>query len=175
MIRFSPKAMAVVAALLLTAGTALPVYAESDAQKIQRLETELADLKSHVGPVIANLNGTPLRELQAVAGVLSTKVRGLAIDLSAKSGEYCLRDPQGGRFMVHFSEHPDTTPEDILYFIAADSLTGAGLNVDALPTLPTELGKMTPRSWYHYDGKAFEPHHKGRLGRAYLVMALDIR
>jgi len=175
--RITPKPMAILAALLVTTGLALaaPVYAESDTQKIQRLEAELADLKAHVGPVITNMGGTALKELKAVAGVLSPDIRGLAIDLSAKSGEYCLRDPQGGRFMVHFSERPTQTPEDVLYFIAADSLTVTGLNVSALPTLPTELGKMTPRSWYHYDGKAFEPHHKGRLGRPYLVMALDIR
>ncbi len=159
-------------ALMFSSGVAL---AETDAQKIQRLEREVADLKSHVGPVIANLDGAALRELKAMAGVLSTDVRGLAIDLSAKSGEYCLRDPKGGRFMVHFSEHPDSTPEDVIYFIAVDSLTASGMDPNKLPDLPTELGKMTPRQWYHYNGDAFEPHHKGRLGRPYLVLALDIR
>lgn len=158
--------------LMFTSGVAL---AETDTQKIQRLEREVADLKAHVGPVIVNLDGAALRELKAVAGVLSTKVRGLAIDLSAKSGEYCLRDPKGGRFMVHFSEHPDDTPEDVIYFIAADSLAATGMDTDKLPKLPSELGEMTPRQWYYYNGDAFEPHHKGRLGRPYLVLALDIR
>ncbi|MDH5527879.1 MAG: hypothetical protein OEY97_11300 [Nitrospirota bacterium] len=163
---------ATAAALLLAGGVA---WAETDAQKIQRLERELADLRAHVGPVIPTMSGTPLAELKAVAGILAPETRGLAIDLSGKSGEYCLRDPQGGRFMVHFSERPTETPEDVLYFVAADSLTGAGLDVSKMPPLPTELGKMTPRQWYYYSGDYVEPHHRGKLGREYLVLALDIR
>ncbi|MBI5137490.1 MAG: hypothetical protein HZA24_09195 [Nitrospirae bacterium] len=165
-------AVAMAAAMLL-AGQ--PALAETDTQKIQRLEREVADLKAHMGPVIAGMDGAALAELKAMAGVISADVRGLVIDLSAKSGEYCMRDPQGGRFMVHFSETPAATPEDVIYFVAADSLTDAGVDVTKLPTLPTELGRMTPRTWYHYDGNAFEPHHQGKLGRPYLVLALDIR
>lgn len=157
--------------LLLFGGAAL---AETDAEKVQRLEAELAALKARVG-IIADMDGTPLRELKAIAGVLSPELRGLAIDLSAKSGEFCLRDPQGGRFMVHFSERPKETSEDVIYFVAADSLTGSGLDVSKLPPLPRELGQMTPRQWYYYSGDYKEPHHKGRLGTPYLVLALDIR
>lgn len=159
-------------ALLLAGGAA---WAETDAQKIQRLERELADLRAHVGPVIADMSGTPLAELKAVAGILAPQMSGLAIDLSGKSGEYCLRDPKKGRFMVHFSERPESTQEDVLYWVAVDSLTGAGLDVSKLPTLPTELGKMTPRQWYYYSGDYKEPHHQGKLRREYLVLALDIR
>jgi hypothetical protein len=161
---------AVALALVLAAGTA---RAETDAQKVQRLEKELADLKAKVGPV-ADMDGVPLQEVKAIAGLLSPEMRGLAIDLSAKSGEYCLRDPKGGSFMVHFAEDPAATREDVLYFIAADTLTGAGLDPARLPPLPA-LGQMTPRTWYYYDGASVEPHHKGRLGRPYLVVALDIR
>lgn len=160
-----------VTGLLLFAGAAT---AETDAQKVNRLEMELSALKAKVG-LIAHMDGVPLAELKAVAGILSPSMRGLAIDLSAKSGEYCLRDPQGGRFMVHFSERPETTPEDVIYFIAADSLTGAGLDPAKMPPMPTELGKMTPRQWYYYNGNYVEPHHKGKLGRPYIVLALDIR
>ncbi|MFQ5509572.1 MAG: hypothetical protein ACE5FN_09585 [Leptospirillia bacterium] len=156
--------------LTLLAGVA---QAESDADKIKRLERELADLKARVG-IVAEMDGVPLAELKAVAGIIHPPKRGLTIDLSARTGEYCLRDPEGGRFMVHFSEHPENTPEDVLYFIAADSLTGAGLDVTRLPVLPP-LGQMTPRRWYYYDGDSVEPHHKGRIGRPYLVLALDIR
>jgi hypothetical protein len=147
--------------------------AETDAQKVQRLEAELAALKAKVGP-IADMDGVPLKEVKAIAGVLSPEMRGLAIDLSAKSGEYCLRDPKGGNFMVHFAEDPKATKEDVIYFIAADTLTGAGLDPAKLPALPA-LGKMTPRTWYYYDGTSVEPHHKGSLGRPYIVLALDIR
>jgi hypothetical protein len=164
---------AMAAAAMLLAGQ--PALAEGDAQKVQRLEREVADLKAHMGPVIAQMDGATLRELKAMAGVISTDVRGLVIDLSAKSGEYCMRDPQGGRFMVHFSDRPDATPEDVIYFVAADSLADAGVDAAKLPVLPTELGRMTPRIWYYYDGNAFEPHHQGKLGRPYLVLALDIR
>jgi hypothetical protein len=159
-----------VAGLALAAG---PAGAETDAQKAQRLEAELSALKAKVGP-IADMEGTPLKELKAIAGVLSPEIRGLTIDLSAKTGEFCLRDPQGGRFMVHFSEHPEQTKEDVIYFVAADSLTGAGLDPKKLPALPA-LGQMTPRTWYYYDGTGVEPHHLGRLGQPYLVLALDVR
>ncbi|MDH4228171.1 MAG: hypothetical protein OEW11_00310 [Nitrospirota bacterium] len=166
--------MALALAGLALAATTAVASGETDAARADRLERELADLKAHMGP-IADMNGVPLAELKAFAGVLSPEMRGLAIDLSAKSGEYCLRDPQGGRFMVHVSERPTQTPEDVLYFVAADSLTGAGLDVAKLPTLPMELGKMTPRQWYFYSGDYVEPHHRGKLGREYLVLALDIR
>jgi hypothetical protein len=159
-----------VAGLLLWAG---PAHSETDAQKAQRLEAELSALKAKVGP-IADMDGVPLKELKAIARVLSPEVRGLTIDLSAKTGEFCLRDPEGGRFMVHFSEHPERTREDIIYFVAADSLAGAGLDPEKLPPLPA-LGQMTPRTWYYYDGKGVEPHHQGRLGQPYLVLALDVR
>jgi len=168
------RAWAAVAALGLAVTLAAgPALAETDAQKVQRLEKELAALKAKVGP-IADMDGTPLKEIKAIAGVLSPEMRGLAIDLSAASGEYCLRDPQGGRFMVHFSEDPAKTREDVVYFIAADTLTGAGLDPQKLPPLPA-LGKMEPRTWYYYDGNGTEPHHKGRLSRPYIVLALDIR
>lgn len=153
---------------------AAPARAETDAQKVQRLERELVALKAKVGP-IADMDGVPLKEIKAIAGVISPEMRGLTIDLSAASGQYCLRDPQGGGFMVHFSEHPEATKEDIVYFIAADSLSGAGLDPAKMPALPAALGEMTPRTWYYYDGKGVEPHHQGRLGRPYIVLALDIR
>jgi len=160
-----------IAGLLFWAG---PAHSETDAQKVQRLEAELSALKAKVGP-IADMEGTPLKELKAIAGVISPEIRGLTIDLSAASGQYCLRDPEGGRFMVHFSEHPEATKEDVVYFIAADSLAGAGLDPSKLPALPAALGQMTPRTWYYYDGKGVEPHHQGKLGKPYLVLALDIR
>lgn len=160
-----------VAGLLLAAG---PVRAETDAQKVQRLEAELMALKAKVGP-IADMDGVPLKELKAIAGILSPEIRGLAIDLSARTGQFCLRDPEGGRFMVHFSEHPEATKEDVIYFVAADSLAGAGLDPAKMPALPAALGEMTPRTWYYYDGKGVEPHHQGNLGRPYIVLALDIR
>jgi hypothetical protein len=160
-------------AVVLGLGATAPALAETDAEKVARLEAELAALKAKVGP-IADMEGVPLKELKAIAGVLSPELRGLAIDLSARSGEFCLRDPQGGRFMVHFSDDPKGTREDVIYFIAAETLADAGLDAAKLPPLPA-LGKMEPRRWYYYDGEAVEPHHQGRLGRPYIVLALDIR
>jgi hypothetical protein len=158
------------AGVLLAAGAG---WAETDAEKVQRLEAELAALKAKVG-IVADMDGVPLREVKAIAGILTPEMRGLAIDLSARTGEFCLRDPEGGRFMVHFSEHPEATPEDVIYFIAAETLAGADLEPTKLPPLPA-LGGMTPRTWYYYDGASVEPHHQGKLGRPYIVLALDIR
>jgi len=159
-----------VAGVLFWAG---PAPAETDAQKVQRLEGELNALKAKVGP-IADMQGVPLKEIKAIAGVISPEIRGLTIDLSAKTGQFCLRDPEGGGFMVHFSEHPEQTREDVVYFIAADSLAATGLDPSKLPAVPA-LGQMTPRTWYYYDGSGVEPHHQGRLGRPFLVLALDVR
>lgn len=170
LIRRLPAPVALGLALVLGVGTA---WAETDAEKVRRLEAELAALKAKAG-IVAQMDGVPLRELKAIAGVLTPEMDGLAIDLSAKSGEFCLRDPQGGRFMVHFSERPSETPEDVIYFIAAETLADADLEPTKLPPLPG-LGQMTPRTWYYYDGKSVEPHHQGRLGRPYIVLALDIR
>ncbi len=77
--------------------------------------------------------------------------------------------------MTHFSRKPESTPEDIIYFISPDTFKGLGLRVKELSPLPTKLGKMTPLKWYYYDGKSIEPHHGKQLRGDFLVMAIDVK
>jgi len=135
---------------------------------------ELASIKKDFAPVL-NLKGTPAEaEINAIAHLLTPGSGMMAIDLRHKSGEFCMLEPNTKRYMVHFSHNPEKTTEDILYFINPDNFKVAGLQVTRLPKLPTKLGKMKPFQWYYYDGKAYEPHHGGRLGKEFLVMAIDV-
>lgn len=96
-------------------------------------------------------------------------------NFGAVSGEFCMLESGTKNNMIHFSEKPESTPEDILYFISPDTFKLNGLRVKELPPLPTKLGKMTPLQWYYYDGKKKEPHHGKRLHRDFLVMAIDVK
>ena len=83
--------------------------------------------------------------------------------------------PKDSLAITFFSKTPEKTPEDILYFINPENLKQNGLQVKNLPALPTTLGKMKPFQWYYYDGSGHEPHHGGRIGREFIVMAIDVK
>ncbi len=114
-------------------------------------------------------------ELDAIANLLAGKSGIMTIDFSAVSGEVCLLEKGTKNNMIHFSSKPESTPEDIHYFISPDTFKEAGLNVRKLAPMPTKLGKMTPLKWYYYDGKSKEPHHGKKLHRDFLVMAIDVK
>ena len=115
------------------------------------------------------------KELNAIANLLEAGGNIMAIDVSKVSGEFCMLESGTKNNMVHFSGTPESTPEDIIYFISPDAFKGAGLRVGDLSPLPTKLGKMSPLKWYYYDGKAKEPHHGKKLHRDFLVMAIDVK
>jgi len=138
-------------------------------------EKELAAIKAEFGPVLRLRGTVAAREINAIANLLVPRSGMMAIDVSHASGEFCMLEPSTKRYMVHFSHDPEHTTEDILYFLNPQPFRAAGLKVKNLPTLPAELGKMKPFTWYYYDGKTKEPHHGGRLGREFLVMAIDVK
>ncbi len=138
-------------------------------------ERELAALKKEFGPVLRLRGTAAAREISAIANLLVPRSGMMAIDVTHASGEFCMLEPATKHYMVHFSRDPEHTTEDILYFLNPQSFKAAGLNVKALPTLPTELGKMKPFTWYYYSGKTKEPHHGAKLGREFLVMAIDVK
>jgi len=138
-------------------------------------EKELAAIKKEFGPVLRLRGTTAAREINAIANLLVPKSGMMAIDITHVSGEFCMLEPTTRRYMVHFSHDPEHTTEDILYFLNPDGFKAAGLKVKNLPTLPTELGKMKPFTWYYYAGKTIEPHHGKRLGKEFLVMAIDVK
>jgi len=138
-------------------------------------EKELAAIKKEFGPVL-RLRGTAAgREINAIANLLVPRSGMMAIDITHVSGEFCMLEPTAKRYMVHFSHDPEHTTEDILYFLDPQPFRAAGLKVKNLPTLPMELGKMKPFTWYYYSGNVKEPHHGARLGKEFLVMAIDVK
>ncbi len=138
-------------------------------------EEELAAIKKEFGPVLRLRGTVAAREINAIANLLTPRSGMMAIDVTHASGEYCMLEPKTRRNMVHFSRDPAGTTEDILYFLNPTAFKAAGLDVKKLPVLPTELGKMKPLTWYYYAGKAFEPHHGKRLGKDFVVMAIDVK
>ncbi|GMR04852.1 MAG: hypothetical protein BMS9Abin23_0766 [Thermodesulfobacteriota bacterium] len=136
---------------------------------------ELTAIKKNFGPVL-KLEGTPAgREINAIANLLVPGSGMMAIDFTGVSGEFCMLEPGTKRYMIHFSNAPEKTTEDILYFINPESFKKAGLKVAELPVLPTKLGKMKPLQWYYYSGKVLEPHHGKKMGKEFLVMAIDVK
>ena len=142
---------------------------------------ELAEIKKRFGAVL-ELAGTPgegeinaIASLLAGGGLMSRRSGMMAIDLRHTSDEFCMLEPRTSRYMVHFSQNPDNTPEDILYFLNPETFKKFGLRVKDLPTHPTELGKMKPFQWYYYDGTTYEPHHGRKVGVEFVVMAIDVK
>jgi hypothetical protein len=99
----------------------------------------------------------------------------MAIDLTQKSGQFCMLDAVSGHNMVHFSRDPGKDAEDVLYFINPETFIQSGLKVETLPPLPRELGQMKSHQWYYYDGSYVEPHHGRKMGKEFLVMAIDVK
>ncbi len=137
-------------------------------------DQELSQIKKQFGAVL-NLTGNAVKQINAIANLLTPGSGMKSISLANKSGEFCMLEPQTGRYMVHFSQTPEKTTEDILYFINPEIFIKNGLNVKSLSPLPTELGKMKPYQWYYYGGKAYEPHHGKKIGKEFLVMAFDVK
>jgi len=138
-------------------------------------EEELAGIKKEFGPVLRLRGTVAAREINAIANLLVPRSGMMAIDITHVSGEFCMLEPSTRRYMVHFSHDPEHTTEDILYFLNPTAFRAAGLDVKKLPVLPSVLGKMKPFTWYYYDGKGKEPHHGKRLGKEFLVMAIDVK
>lgn len=126
-------------------------------------------------------NREALKAVQAKGGVVLDEVAAIANILAknpdmahfnSASQEYCLLSLH--KYMVHFSNDPSKTDEDILYFLDPDPFVGAGLKLADLAPLPRALGQMEPLRWYYYDGSYTEPHHSRTLP-PYLVMAYSVK
>ena len=133
-----------------------------------------ADEKSNLESLkaVEGKGGTTLDEIAAIANILY-KNPGM-VHLNPFSQEFCVRSPNGAKYMVHFSKEPSKTPEDVLLFLDPEPFSKAGLNPSDFPPLPKTLGKMEAYQWYYYDGKYEEPHHH-RMLPPYLVMAYSVK
>lgn len=122
---------------------------------------------------IKKLQGPAQAEVLALARILALKPA-MAIDFSGTSGEYCLNT--GSPVMAHFSARPETTGEDIVYFIDAAPLVTKGLRMQEFPAIDPKLGGMQPGTWYRYEGKGKEPHHGMEMSdRTWLILAVDVK
>ncbi len=146
----------------------IPAIAGDGAEKISTVEEGFSD--------VMKLKGTPAEgEINAIAKLLILGSGIMSIDFGSASGEFCLLESKTRDYMIHFSRSPENTKEDIIYFIDPDTFVSMGLRVEELPAHPGELGAMVPLKWYYYDGKGIEPHHGKRLGKEFLVMAIDVK
>ncbi len=122
---------------------------------------------------IKKLRGPAQAEILALARILALKPA-MAIDFSGTSGEYCLNT--GSPVMAHFSARPETTGEDIVYFIDAAPLVTKGLRLQEFPAIDPKLGGMQPGTWYRYEGQGKEPHHGMEMSdRTWLILAVDVK
>lgn len=140
-------------------------------KKNQQLEAELQRLNTEYGKILG-LAGAAKKEILAMAEILAAKPA-MAIDFSEHSGEMCFNPGHGT--MVHYAVDPSKTTEDLIYLLDAQPFIDLGLQVDQLPKMPSEAGKMEPFQWYYYDGATMEPHHGRQFNRPMLMMSIDVR
>lgn len=140
------------------------------AQEKPGAEAQMAALQSEYADVLA-LQGTAKREILAIARILRANP-GIAIDRTAEGGEYCFKSGPGS--MVHFSDHPERTAEDVVYELDASGLIEAGLDPSRMKELPA-LGKMTPGVWYFLPKGRVDPHHGHAMAGPTIALAVDVR
>lgn len=137
-------------------------------------EAELQDLKEKFGPVL-QLEGNAQKEINAIATILGPGSKMKTIDATKASGEMCMLETVSKHNMIHFSEHPDQTTEDVVYFINPEQFVANGLDVSKLPRHPSELGSMKPLQWYYYDGTYVEPHQGSQLNKPFVIMSVNVK
>ena len=99
----------------------------------------------------------------------------IAVDATRASGEMCMLETVTKHNMIHFSQTPEQTHEDVVYFINPATFIANGLDVAKLPRHPHELGKMKPLQWYYYDGTYVEPHQGSQLNKEFVIMSIDVK
>ena len=139
-------------------------WAETDAEKIIRLEMELAKAEKQSSIVSA--------ELRTIANQLFLRPN-IPKDFSKASGEYCFFGGWDGHH-THYAIDPTKTQEDVIDFVSAEVMVKAGANLDKIPAYPGMLGEMTPGQWYLMKAKEFEPHHGKNPPVDLLIRAVNI-
>ena len=131
-------------------------------------------LKEEFGPVL-KLTGKARKEINTIANILEPGSKMVPIDATAASGEMCMLETVTKHNMIHFSQTPEKTYEDVVYYLNPATFIANGLDVSKLPRHPKELGKMTPLQWYYYDGTYVEPHQGSQLNKEFVIMAVDVK
>ncbi len=133
-----------------------------------------ADIKEQFGPVL-RLEGKARKEINAIANILGPGSKMIPVDATKASGEMCMLETVSKHNMVHFSQNPQQTKEDVVYFLNPATFIENGLDVTKMPRHPQELGKMEPLQWYYYDGTYYEPHQGSQLNKEFVIMAVDVK
>ena len=133
-----------------------------------------ADLKKQFGPVF-QLEGNARKEINAIANIIGPGSKMVPVDATKASDEMCMLETTSKHNMVHFSQTPQQTKEDVVYFLNPAAFIKNGLDVTKLPRHPQELGKMEPLQWYYYDGTYYEPHQGSQLNKEFVIMAVDVK
>ncbi len=166
--RMAMAVFGVVTLALTVPGITVAEVSQRDAVK------ELRELKKNFGPVL-KLKGPARKEVNAIANLISPGSKLVAIDATHASGEMCMLETVTKHNMIHYSEKPEQTKEDIVYYINPASFIANGLDVSKLPRQPSELGKMAPLQWYYYDGTYVEPHQGSKMNKEFLIMTINVK
>ena len=150
------------------------MFTTTQATELAGSEAELQDMKEKFGPVL-QLEGIAQKEINAIAAIIGPGSKMKTIDATNASGEMCMLETVSKHNMIHFSEHPDQTAEDVVYFINPEQFVANGLDVSKLPRHPSELGTMKPLQWYYYDGTYVEPHQGSQLNKAFVIMSVNVK
>ena len=132
------------------------------------------EVKEQFGPVL-KLEGNARKEINAIANIIGPDSKMKPIDATNASGEMCMLETVTKHNMIHFSQTPEQTHEDVVYFINPATFIANGLDITKLPRHPSELGKMKPLQWYYYDGTYVEPHQGGQLNKEFVIMTVDVK
>ncbi len=151
----------------------VPGIAVAEISRIDAVK-ELKEIKNNFGPVL-KLTGPARKEVNGIANLIAPGSQLVAIDATHASGEMCMLETVTKRNMIHYSEKPEQTKEDIIYYINPDSFIANGLDVNKLPRHPNKLGEMVPLQWYYYDGTYVEPHQGGQLNKKFLIMTINVK
>ncbi len=137
-------------------------------------DTSQAEIREQFGPVL-KLEGNARKEINAIANIISPDSKMKPIDATKASGEMCMLETVSKHNMVHFSQTPEHTQEDVVYYLNPATFIANGLDVSKLPRHPSKLGKMKPLEWYYYDGTYVEPHQGSQLNKEFVIMAVDVK
>ena len=141
---------------------------------VVRADASQHDVNEAFAPVL-KLEGKARKEINAIANMIAPGSKMVPIDATKASGEMCMLETVTKHNMIHFSQTPEQTQEDVVYYINPATFIKNGLDVKKLPRHPSELGKMEPLQWYYYDGTYVEPHQGSQLNKEFVIMTVDVK
>ena len=141
---------------------------------VARADASQNDINEAFAPVL-KLEGKARKEINAIANMIAPGSKMVPIDATKASGEMCMLETVTKHNMIHFSQTPEQTHEDVVYYLNPAQFIESGLDIKKLPRHPSELGKMEPLKWYYYDGTYVEPHQGSQLNKEFVIMSVDVK